>query len=198
MTFATLLSNAFVSKAGSTLNQRWSRSVTVPFASRMIAVLMAAGGWGVCGLEAIAQSVTEGGGDGRITTNNGAVFLDNNAFDFRTGPLENDSNIPLPSRLPRNIQERQPQEVDRSRLAPNTIELTTDVEYIEGSLRTILQREVGGEEYTFNSDSLELETNFDVRYRQAITALVKVFRQRSLAQMARELAKILFMYGATE
>ncbi|MGB3768824.1 MAG: hypothetical protein WA947_19895 [Phormidesmis sp.] len=131
----------------------------------MIAVLMAAGGWGVCGLEAIAQSVTEGGGDGRLTTNNGAVFLDNNAFDFRTGPLENDSNIPLPSRLPRNIQERQPQEVDRSRLAPNTIELTTDVEYIEGSLRTILQREVGGEEYTFNSDSLELETNFDVRYR---------------------------------
>ena len=60
----------------------------------------------------------------RLTVDNGEVRLDNNAFDFRTGELKNDSNIPLPSRLPRDLQEGRPQDVDRSRQAPNTIELT--------------------------------------------------------------------------
>ncbi len=130
-----------------------------------MAVLVAAGGWGVCSQTAIAQSVTEGGGDGRLTVDNGEVRLDNNAFDFRTGPLKNESNIPLPSRLPRNLQEGRPQEVDKSRQAPNTIELTPNVDYIEESLTTLLKRDAGGSEYTFTSDSLELETQFDVRYR---------------------------------
>ena len=130
------------------------------------AVVAAGSGLGFFGLGAIAQSVTEGGGDGRLTVDSsGEVRLDNNAFDFRTGDLENESNTPLPSRLPRDIEEGKAQQVDRSRQAPNTIELTPDVEFIESSLNEILEREEGGTEYTFTSDSLELQTQFDVRYR---------------------------------
>ena len=139
---------------------------TASFVSRLMATLMAAVGWGALGQGAIAQSVTEGGGDGRLTVeDSGAVQLDNNAFDFRTGDLENESNIPLPSRLPRDIEEGKAQQVDRSRQAPNTIELTPDVDFIESSLNEILEREEGGTEYTFTSDSLELQTEFNVRYR---------------------------------
>ena len=166
MALATLLSNTSAFKASPALSRLWSRSTTAAFVGRMVAVLMVTGGWGICGQGAIAQSVTEGGADGRLTIDDGEVRLDNNAFDFRTGPLENESNIPLPSRLPRDIREGRPQEVDRSRQAPNTIELTADVDYIEGTLDTILKREAGGDEYTFTSESLELETQFDVRYRQ--------------------------------
>ena len=167
MASLTPLPNDSVAQADSSSNQRWLETTTVSFAGQLIAALVAAIGWGVCGYGAIAQSVTEGGGDGRLTVEgSGAVQLDNNAFDFRTGDLENESNIPLPSRLPRDIEEGKAQEVDRSQQSPNTIELTPDVGYIEGSLNEILEREDGGDDYSFNSDSLELQTRFNVRYRE--------------------------------
>ncbi len=153
-------------QVGLALSRCWPRSIAVSFVGKLITVIVVIGGWGVCSQEAIAQSVTDGGGDGRLTVDNGEVRLDNNAFDFRTGPLKNESNIPLPSRLPRDIQEGRPQEVDRSRQAPNTIELTTDVDYVEQSLATILEQAASENKYIFNSDSLELETQFDVRYRE--------------------------------
>ena len=146
-------------------------SATTPFGRRSAAVLAAAlaavGGLGLGGREAIAQSVTEGGGSGGLDYNQetGEVFLDNNAFDFRTGDLSNESNIPLPVPLPNNIQERTPQPVDRSRQAPNTVELTPDVPYIEQSLADILRKDRSETNFQLVPRTLELNTDFNVRYR---------------------------------
>ena len=168
MALSTLLLN-FFTNSSACLTHSWRRTAPekLSLMSKLAAVALAAGGWGAFSSEAIAQSVTEGGGDGRLTVeDSGAVFLDNNAFDFRTGDLENDSDIPLPSRLPRDIEEGKAQEVDRSREAPNTIELTPDIEFIENSLDAVLEEREDGADYSFSPDSLELRTGFDVRYRQ--------------------------------
>lgn len=138
----------------------------VTFFGKLILAMSALGTWGVYGQAAIAQSVTDGGGDGRLSVDSdGNVFLDNNAFNFRTGEQANDSNIPLPVPLPRDLQEGKAQPVDRNRQAPNTVELTPDVEYIENSLSTQLEQQENGSRYRFFRDSLELQTGFDVRYR---------------------------------
>ena len=166
MTITNLLPSISVAKVRLIVKRHRSGPKIASFVSKLIVAMSAIGGWGIYSQGAIAQSVTEGGGDGRITVfDDGGVFLDNNAFDFRTGDLENESNIPLPNRLPRDIEEGKAQEVDRSRQAPNTINLTPDVEFIERSLGEILEREEGGDDYTFSSDTLELQTGFDVRYR---------------------------------
>ena len=128
-------------------------------------ILLVVGGLGALGEGAIAQSVTEGGAGGRLElSDDGSVFLDNNAFDFRTGELENGSDTPLPSPLPRNIIEGVAQPVDRSRESPNTIELTPDVPFIENALNEALGQDSEDTNFLLVPRTLDLQTRFNVNY----------------------------------
>lgn len=96
----------------------------------------------------------------------GAVQVDINAFDLRTGPLENDSKIPLPAGIIESTQQGVAQPVFSDRFAPNTIEVTPDVDYIEQSLNRIATDE--GQDsagYVLRTESLRLNTQFNVRTR---------------------------------
>lgn len=89
----------------------------------------------------------------------GAVHIDRNAFDLRTGELTNESNIPLPSGLIQNRQERQAQPVRQDALAPNTIEINADVENIQQQFSN------AAPEFTLQPESLQLTTQFDLQHR---------------------------------
>ncbi|MEO1390087.1 MAG: hypothetical protein AAFV85_22355 [Cyanobacteria bacterium J06634_6] len=99
----------------------------------------------------------------------GSVELDNNSFDLRTGELTNTSNIPLPDGLPRETREGQAIPViEDGRLAPNTIELTTDINYIRNALDEALSEALDENRettYRLSEDSLELTTQFELRQR---------------------------------
>jgi len=141
-----------------------SRPAEDRFAPTAIALLVATGGLSLTAQGAMAQSVTDGGLGRNLTRNSetGAVRIDNNSFIIQTGPLTNTSNIPLPSALPAQVIQRQPIPVDRSRLAPNTLEFTTNSAYIEGAFEDAIGGEAG---YVLNVDSLQLTTEFDVNQR---------------------------------
>ncbi len=129
------------------------------------AMLLAAGGWVLGGQRAIAQSVTDGEIGGNITRNDetGEVQIDNNSFDIRTGPLQNTSNTPLPSELPDSVTQGVAVDTDPTRQAPNTIELSPDIEFIDNSLEAALDRGSNNDTtYTLNADSIELTTEFDL------------------------------------
>ena len=96
----------------------------------------------------------------------GAVHLDNNAFNLQTGELTNDSNIPLPNRLPTQLREGKPQSVFSNSLAPNSVELFSDVEYVERSLEAMLSSQSADSQYQLQPDSLALTTQFALSYRQ--------------------------------
>ncbi|MEL6937696.1 MAG: hypothetical protein AAFO84_00720 [Cyanobacteria bacterium J06598_1] len=133
-----------------------------------IALLLTTSGIGLNAQSVIAQSVTDGGLGRNLTRDpeTGQVFIDNNSFDIETGPLQNTSNTPLPSVLPTDVQQRQPVEVDRTRLAPNTVQITPDIEYIDTSLERALDRgSNNATTYMLNTDSVELTTEFDVNQR---------------------------------
>ncbi len=127
---------------------------------------------------AIAQTVqTTPAGTLTYDDSSGSVHLDNNAFDIQTGALENSSRTPLPSRLPIDIKEGVAQPVNRDRLAPNTVEISPDLDYIDQALnqavrnqtienQAIRNQAVSGEEapsYTLETDSLQLTSQFDLR-----------------------------------
>ena len=96
----------------------------------------------------------------------GAVRLDNNAFNIQTGKLTNDSNIPLPNGLPTQLRERKAQSVFSDLLAPNSVELFSDVDYVEQSLESMLENEAEGTRYELQPDSLALTTQFALSYRE--------------------------------
>ena len=119
------------------------------------------------GLSAIAQPANaQLSGELNYNRTTGAIHINNNAFDLQTGELTNDSNIPLPDGLPTQIQERRPQAVFSDRLAPNTVELFSDVEYVEQSLEEMLGRRSEDARYQLQPESLALTTQFDLSYRQ--------------------------------
>ena len=99
-----------------------------------------------------------------IRSDDGSVRVDNNAFEIRTGPLNNSSNTPLPASLPAGTSEGVAVEVDPTRLAPNTVEIRTDVPYIEDSLNQIVNDAEGTEaRYNLQQDSLEITSTFELR-----------------------------------
>lgn len=95
----------------------------------------------------------------------GAVRIDQNAFDIRTGPLTNTSNIPLPASLPATTTNRVPVEVSPGQLAPNSIEIRPNVDYINESFNTSVNNAASGTTYTLQSETLRLGTQFAVRRR---------------------------------
>lgn len=139
------------------------------------ATLLAASAIGLGAQGAIADSPGESGANsGNFTSSNatlrsgnGQVEIDNNSFNIRTGPLDNNSNIPLPSALPEVINEGQAIPVDLDRLAPSTIEISPDVDYIRESLDEAL--DFGRESmttYTLDEGSLDFTTEFRVNQRR--------------------------------
>ncbi|MEL7352057.1 MAG: hypothetical protein AAF171_16060 [Cyanobacteria bacterium P01_A01_bin.116] len=95
----------------------------------------------------------------------GSVEVDNNAFDIRSGALENESNIPLPSILPETVEQGVSLPVEVNQQVPNSIEIRTDIPFIEDSLA-----EATGDNETFSSfdlapESLAVDVDFSLRYR---------------------------------
>jgi hypothetical protein len=98
--------------------------------------------------------------------NTGVVEVDNNAFDIRTGSFENGSNIPLPTILPRERIEAVSQPLSPTRLAPNSIEISPDVNYVNSSFNELLNAEAQGVSYELQPESLRLNTQFGLeRFR---------------------------------
>ena len=133
----------------------------------LVAAFVATGQLSLNAQGAIAnETVTSSGATLYYDAESGRVQIDNNSFDLETGPLENTSNVPLPSELPERVRQGQALPVDRSRQAPNTVQLTPDVDYIRESLDDVL--DLGRDSlttYTLEEASLELTTQFDLNWR---------------------------------
>ncbi|MGP1386574.1 MAG: hypothetical protein ACTS2F_23650 [Thainema sp.] len=101
----------------------------------------------------------------------GAFRINQNAFDIFSGPLENDSNIPLPDGPVENPQEGHAQPVIDGKLAPNAINIEADTNYIQGELQRQIPECLGQqgicplrpEDFRLpNQSSLQLRTRFNV------------------------------------
>ncbi len=124
------------------------------------ALLLAVGGLGAISPAASAQTSPP---NVPVRIDSGAVRVNNNAREIRTGPLRNGSGIPLPTSLPANTSNRVPVNVDRTRQAPNSIEIRSDSSYIEESFNTIVNGQTGGNErYDLQRDSLSITTTFEI------------------------------------
>ena len=145
-----------------------ARSTSEYSTAALMTLLIATGGLTLTAQSAMAQ-VTATGAAIDYNAASGAVSIDNNAFDIQTGTFDNSSNIPLPSVLPTQTQEGVAQPVRADLLAPNTIEITPDVEYINQSLDSALGTE-NGNSYILDSDSLQMNTQFDLRQREGAHA----------------------------
>ncbi|MEL6554286.1 MAG: hypothetical protein AAFQ63_12595 [Cyanobacteria bacterium J06621_11] len=129
-------------------------------ASSAICFLAAASGILLTQQNAFAQSIP-----GNISHDaiSGAVHIDNNAFNIQTGAFENESHIPLPAGLPAERQERVALPVIENVLAPNTIEITPDIDYINHALNEAIAPESENTQYQLDADSLQLTTQFNLR-----------------------------------
>ncbi len=131
----------------------------------LMAILIATGGLGLAAQEAIAQEVIAQSPTIVYDSVSGSVEVDNNAFDIRTGSFSNESNIALPSILPGVAAEGVSLPTRSDVQAPNSVEITADVNYINESFNRILADEIRNATYTIQPESLQLTTQFDVRYR---------------------------------
>ena len=134
--------------------------------SAMVALLLATCGLFLASSKAIAQTAD----NIRYDAATGAVSIDNNAFDIQTGAMENTSNIPLPAQLPTQVRERVAQPVSANILAPNTVDILPDVDYINRAFNRRINSNGNsngnGPQYTLDADSLQLTTQFDVGFRE--------------------------------
>lgn len=99
-----------------------------------------------------------------IRSDDGSVRINNNAREIRTGPLRNASNTPLPASLPTGTTPGVAVDVDPTRQAPNSIEIRSDVSYIENSFNQIVNDTQGTEaRYDIQRDSLQIQTTFELK-----------------------------------
>ena len=128
----------------------------------LLSMILTTGGWGAIAHSVKAQTA------GNLTYNEatGAVSVDNNAFDIQTGDLSNGSNIPLPNGLPERVQDRTPLPVFSDRFAPNSVELSPDVDYVERSLGVLLREERPDANYQMEAASLQFSTQFSLEYSE--------------------------------
>ncbi|MBE9103011.1 hypothetical protein [Vacuolonema iberomarrocanum] len=122
-----------------------------------MALVLAIGGLGLAEA-AIAQTVIR-------DSETGAVQVDHNVFDIQTGPLENQSHIPLPAELIGETQERHSQPVIPDALSPNSVEIAPDVDYIEHSFDQLLGPDADHISHTLHSETLQMTTQFNLRHR---------------------------------
>lgn len=129
--------------------------------AQVTALALATGGLALSGQSALAQRQVSINRD----ANTGAVVIDQNAFDLSTGELTNTSNIPLPGLLPTDTTEGQPlPSFVPGQLAPNSIDITTDFDFINRAFTETLNQGEGGLNYTLDRDSLTTTTEFDINY----------------------------------
>ena len=128
----------------------------------LLSSLLATGGLGAIARPTMAQNADVM----NYNRDTGSVSVDNNAFDLQTGELGNGSNIPLPDGLPRQVSDRNAQPVFADRLAPNSIDLFADVDYVERSLEDALGRQSENASYKLQTESLTLTTQFNLKHRQ--------------------------------
>ena len=130
-------------------------------------MLLATGGLGVVTRGAIAQeAAAQTSSTVMYNSATGSVNINQNAFTIRTGELRNASNIELPDALPEASKNRVSIPPRPGVLAPNSVEITADVAYINRSFNNILMEDMSNATYTIMPDSLRLTTQFDVRYRR--------------------------------
>lgn len=123
----------------------------------LLTVLIATGGLGLVTEAAFAQEIF-------YDSDSGVVEVDNNAFNLTTGELSNGSNIALPNRLPQTATEGVSIPPRPGVFAPNSIELTADVPYINSAFNDILPQQNPNATYQLQTETLELTTQFDVNY----------------------------------
>ena len=131
----------------------------------LLAVLLVTGGLGVAARGAKAQEVVSQSPTVVYDAATGAVNVNRNAFNIRTGALRNTSNIELPDALPETTKARVAVPARPGVQAPNSVEITADLEYINQSFNSILREDMGNATYTITPDSLQMTTQFDVRQR---------------------------------
>ncbi|MGB7086324.1 MAG: hypothetical protein WBD47_12280, partial [Phormidesmis sp.] len=91
-----------------------------------------------------------------IRNPDGSVTVDNNARDIRTGPLQNTSDIPLPSLLPASTTNTVPVPVDTSRQAPNTVLTQPDLPYIQRSFDDLINNDPNADvQYTLQPETVQ-------------------------------------------
>ncbi|MFK8186154.1 MAG: hypothetical protein AB8B99_22495 [Phormidesmis sp.] len=135
------------------------------FSKKVAAVVVAAGA-----INAASSAVSQPA-SAQVTVNRdpntGSVGIDRNAFDIETGPLTNDSNIPLPADLPTATEEAVPLPtgfVDGG-LAPNTVNIQTDFDFIEQSFSEQINQQTADDvNVTLQRDSIRTTTEFDLNY----------------------------------
>lgn len=128
------------------------------FSLLLLFVTLVSGAFGGVARSASAQSV----GAINYDRETGVVRVDNNSFDIQTGKLTNESNIQLPDGLPAQVQDRVPIPVFPDRLAPNSVELRPDVDYVERSFNGLLGDRQPGTSYDLQTDSLKFSTQFNL------------------------------------
>ncbi len=123
----------------------------------LIALLLTTGGLSLA-KPAIAQTIHR-------DSETGAVSIDNNALDIKTGSLEDSSYVPLPAELLGETHERQTQPVIPGAWSPNSIEIKLDTDYIDRSFNQLLNQNTDNVDYTLASDSLQMTTQFNLAHR---------------------------------
>ena len=168
---SSVSSKTYSSDSGSQLSAKSVNSLSFARAistasTKFFSLLLVAASLGVGASSAIAQS---GPPNVPVLQDDGSVRVNNNARNIRTGPLINNSNIPLPDGLPQGTSEGVSIPVDRTRLAPNTIQIRPDLPYIQQNFNRIVNEQSADSDdlrYTFRRDSLRITTTFDLIYRQ--------------------------------
>ncbi len=126
-----------------------------------VAVLAATGGVGLMAQGTLAQSSPA---NIQFDSGSGAVRVNNNAFILQTGEFNNTSNIPRPAGLPATVQEGVGIEVLPNTLVPSTVELRTDVDYINRSFNELINA-TPTTTYILQNDSIRLTTQFNVSHQ---------------------------------
>ena len=121
-------------------------------------LLITTGGLGLVNRSALGQTIIR-------DSESGAVQVDHNAFDIKTGPLENSSYIPLPAHLLGDTHERFAQPVVPGEWSPNNIEIAPDLDYIDRSFNQLLGQDNDNLSYTLQPASLQMTTRFNLGHR---------------------------------
>jgi len=161
--FSSAQSLRFQSLSSQSLRHRAARRCLRK--SDSIMAILAVVGLGLGAPEAFAQAE-----DRTILRRpDGSVEIDSNAFDIRTGELDNESNIPLPTILPTDIIEGVAQPVTRQQEVPNSIEIRPDLPFIEQSFLEMSNQngqDSDALDFDIRPETVEIQTQFDLRYRR--------------------------------
>lgn len=143
---------------------------------KLIAALVITGPLGIVGhTEAQAQATVN------RDPNTGGVSINRNAYTIDTGTLTNSSNIPIPVALPARTNPGQtvPTANDGT-LAPNSVILGTDLEYIRDNFGSVINGGPTGPTYTLQDSSINVTTELNLNQVVGEHAFAEGIRVRVL------------------